>query len=373
MQRRILLNPGPCTTSDAVKAALVMPDLCPREPEFAALLAGVRRKLADVGAAGATHRAVLLAGSGTLAVEAALASLVGPDDTLLLVENGAYGRRAVEMAEAHGLKHRVLRLGWTDGATGAQVAAALGELPAATHCFVVHHETTTGLLNPLAEIVAACRARGVATIVDAMSSFGGLPLDLREVPADCVVSSANKCLQGLPGLSFVLIRPELLTAAARRPRRGLYLDLPGQWRAQEETGQFLYTPPVQVLHALDAALDELFAEGLAGRQARYAACHAALQDGMARLGFEAVVPERWQSRLLTAYREPADPRWSFAELHDDLAARGITIYPGKVPGLRSFRLATLGDLRPADIAVFLDHLTVFLRAREITPGATSVP
>lgn len=366
--RKILLNPGPCTTSWRVKSALLMPDLCPREAAFGDLLDAVRSKLPAVAHAQGSHTAVLLGGSGTLAVEAALASLVGPDDRLLVVENGAYGRRMEEIALAHGLAHRCVRWAWGEAPDLAALDAALAAEPAPTHCCFVHHETTTGMLNPLAGIVAACRDRGVVTIVDAMSSLGGVPLDLRAVPADCVVASSNKCLQGLPGLGVVLVRPELLAQAATRPRRSLSLHLPDLWRAQEQERQFLYTPPVQVLRALDAALDEYFAEGAAARHARYAACHTVLLAGMQRLGFACLVPAPWQSRLLTAFLEPDDPRWSFAAMHDYLFARDITVYPGKVPGLRSFRLATLGDLGTADVERFLTHLGEYLRGAGIGPG-----
>jgi len=254
--RKILLNPGPCTTSWAVKRALLMPDLCPREAEFGDLLDRVRAKLVTTVNAQGSHTAVLLGGSGTLAVEAALVSLVGPADRLLVIENGAYGRRMEEVATAHGLVFRTVHLPWGKAPDLAAVEAALAAEPAPTHCCFVHHETTTGMLNPLTEIVAACRARGIVTIVDAMSSLGGVPLDLRAVPADCVVASANKCLQGMPGVAFALVRPELLVRAGERPRRSLYLHLPDQWRAQERERQFLYTPPVQGVRALDAALDE---------------------------------------------------------------------------------------------------------------------
>jgi 2-aminoethylphosphonate aminotransferase len=347
--RRVLLNPGPCTTSDRVKRALLMPDLCPREREFSELLAAVREKLPRVVHGQASHTAVLFAGSGTAAVEACLGSAVGPDDLLLVVDNGAYGRRAEQIAQALGLPHRTLRLDWGDYPRPEQVASAMDETPRATHCFLVHHETTTGMLNPVEAVVAECRRRGVVAIVDAMSSLGGVPLDLRETPADFAISSANKCLQGLPGLSFVLATPSAIARTAALPRRSLYLNLHDGWRAQEETGQFLYTPPVQVLGALDSALDELFDEGLEARHRRYAACYAALHGGMTALGFACLVPERWHSRLLTAYLEPDHPAWSFDAMHDDLYASGITVYPGKLAAARTFRLANIGDLRPADL------------------------
>lgn len=364
--RRILLNPGPCTTSERVKHTLLMPDLCPREREFTALLAAVRAKLPRAAYGEGTHSAVLLAGSGTAAVEACLTSAIGPEDRLLAIDNGAYGRRAEQIAQAFGVPHRSLRLAWAEYPSPRRVEAALDEAPTPTHCFFVHHETTTGMLNPLDAIVAACRRRGVVTIVDAMSSLGGVPLDLRATPADFVISSANKCLQGVPGLSFVLATPAALDRTAALPRRSFYLHLHDNWRAQTETGQFLYTPPVQVLHALDAALDEPLVEGIEARHRRYAACYAALHGGMRRLGFVCLVPELWHSRLLTAYLEPEHPAWSFDAMHDDLYGQGITVYPGKLTTSRTFRLANIGDLRPADLEDAVDRLGNHLAARGIT-------
>ena len=366
--RKLLLNPGPCTTTDRVKQALVVADLCPREKELGVVLDDVRRKLLRVVNAETTHTAVLLAGSGTAAMEACLGSAIGPTDCVLIVENGAYGHRAVEIAETLGLPHRVLSLAWGDYPRPEMVGAALDAAPGATHCFVVHHETTTGMLNPLAAIVASCRRRGVTTIVDAMSSFGGVPLDLLEAPADFAISCANKCLQGFPGLSFVLARQGALARIATLSRRSVYLSLYDNWRAQEETHQFLFTPPVQVLFAFDAALDEFFEEGAAARQSRYAACHATLLAGMRALGFQCLIPVEWHSKILTAFRDLDHPAWSFDAMHDYLYERGVTVYPGKLSASRTFRIANIGDLRPADIEIVLSHLREFLFSRGIFLG-----
>jgi 2-aminoethylphosphonate-pyruvate transaminase len=364
--RRILLNPGPCTTSERVKHALVMPDLCPREREFGALLTRVRGKLPRTVDGSATHTAVLLAGSGTAAMEACLTSATGPDDRVLIIDNGAYGRRAERIAQAFGLPHRTLRLAWDEYPHRERVEAALDAEPRVSHCFFVHHETTTGMLNPVEEIVAACGSRGVTTIVDAMSSLGGVRLDLRACPADFVISSSNKCLQGFPGLSFVLAERGALERTATLPRRSFYLHLHDNWRAQEQGAEFLYTPPVQVLHAFDAALDEFFAEGAENRRRRYADCYMALHGGMKALGFRCLLPEAWHSGLLTAYLEPDHPAWRFEAMHDDLYAHGITVYPGKLSGARTFRLANIGDLHPADIRHALDRLAAHLAARGIS-------
>lgn len=361
--RKILLNPGPCTTTERVKQALVMPDICPREQEFGKLTGRVRAALAEVAHASATHTAVLIPGSGTAAVEAVLASCVGPDDRVLIVDNGAYGRRAEHIARTHGLAHRVLKLAWGEYPEPARIAAMLEEAPRCTHCFLVHHETTTGMLNPLAEVAALCRARGVSLIVDAMSSLGGVPLDVRVTPADFVISSANKCLQGMPGLAFAIADRGALARTAKVPRRGVYLDLHAQWQAQENEQQFLFTPPVQVLNALAVALEEYFAEGPEVRHARYAAVHGRMVAGMESIGFVPLVPPAWRSGLLTAFHEPRAATWSFEALHDWLYARGITIYPGKIAATRTFRIATIGDLAPADIDTVIGLVREFSEER----------
>ncbi|MES1167333.1 MAG: 2-aminoethylphosphonate aminotransferase, partial [Pseudomonadota bacterium] len=347
--RKILLTPGPATTSERVKRALVISDLCPREMEFGALVSSVRAKLCRLAGAAMTHSAVLLGGSGTAAVEMVLSSVVGPADRLLIVDNGVYGRRAEAIARAHQLEHRVLRFRWGAYPDPGTVLAALENEPRPTHCFLVHHETSTGMLNPLPEIAGGCRERGVTLIVDAISSVGGRPLDLAQTPVDFLVGSANKCLQGMPGLAFVLARRDLLRAAGALAPRSVYLDLHGQWSAQETSGQFLYTPPVQVVNALDVALDELAAEGAEARHRRYAACHRALLAAMQRLGFQCLLPEAWHSGLVTAFLEPEDPAWSFQALHDYLRARDVTIYPGVLPEMRTFRVGNLGDLNVSDI------------------------
>lgn len=367
--RKILLNPGPCTTTERVKQALVMADICPREKEFGELTGRVRAALTEVAHASATHTTVLIPGSGTAAVEAVLASCIGPDDRVLIVDNGAYGRRAEQIVRAHGLVHRVLKLAWGEFPEPARIAAILAEAPRCTHCFLVHHETTTGMLNPLAEVSALCRELGVSLIVDAMSSLGGVSFDVRVTPADYVISSANKCLQGMPGLAFVIADRGALARTAQLLRRGVYLDLHAQWQAQENERQFLFTPPVQVLHALAVALEEYFEEGPAVRHARYAAVHARMVAGMESIGFVPLLPPAWRSGLLTAFHEPSASGWSFEALHDWLYAHEVTIYPGKIAERQTFRIATIGDLLPADMDRVLGLVRGFCATHGVFPSA----
>lgn len=372
LPHKILLNPGPCTTTDAVKHALMVPDICPREAEFGAIVTGVRDKLLIVaGADAATHTAILVAGPGTAAVESALGSLVPREGRVLILANGAYGQRAAEICAALGVPARVWQVPWTERPSPADFAAQLDAPDGRfSHAFWVHHETTTGLLNHLEEFGAACRERGVVSIVDAMSSFAGVPLVLGNMPVDFLLSSANKCLQGMPGVAFVLARrAPLAAAAAEKICRSVALDLHRHLQAEDAGGQFPFTPPVQVLYALDRALDETLAEGVPGRAARYAACHATMLAGMTALGFEPLLAPALRSGLLTAFRTPAWPGYSFDGFHDFLFARGITLYPGKLPGADTFRVATIGALTPADIEIFLANTREWLRTLHRTSGS----
>lgn len=357
--RKILLNPGPATTTDAVKQALVVPDICPRETEFGEMVQQVRRDLLAVaGADPATHTAVLIAGPGTAAMEAAIGSLVPAAGRVLILDNGAYGERAGQIAAALGVPAEVWRLLWTAQPGPAEFAARL-DAGRFTHAFWVHHETTTGMLNPLAAYGAACRARGVVSIVDAMSSFAGLDFALRDLPVDFIISSANKCLQGMAGVSFVIgPRASVATSAAR----GYALDLARHERSLA-TGQFPFTPPVQVVYALAAALRETLAETVPARAARYRACHEMMLAGMERLGFAPLLPRPLHSGLLTAFHTPAWPGFTFEKLHDHLFARDITLYPGKLPGTDTFRVATIGALTPGDLTAFVAAVENFLHAR----------
>ncbi len=357
--RKILLNPGPATTTEGVKAAMLVSDICPREAEFAAVVAGIRRDLLAVaGADPATHTAILVAGPGTAAMEAALGSLVPPAGRVLILDNGAYGERAGAIAAALGVPARIWRCAWTARPAAAEFAAQLAGGEPCTHAFWVHHETTTGLLNPLEEFGAVCRAWGVTSIVDAMSSFAGRPLHLGTTPVDVLISSANKCLEGQPGISFVLARRAALAASAG-VARSVALNLHTHERSQA-TGQFPFTPPVPVVYALAAALRETLAETVPVRAARYRQCYEVMLAGLEAQGFVPLLPRELHSGLLTAFLTPDWPGFSFSGLHDHLYARGITLYPGKLPGTDTFRVANLGALTPEDLRTFLAAVQDYL-------------
>jgi 2-aminoethylphosphonate-pyruvate transaminase len=367
IRRNVLLTPGPATTSERVKQAQVVPDICPREAEFGALQDSIRRRLVQVVHGEETHTAVLFAGSGTAAVEACISSVVPGQGKILVLVNGAYGQRILDMCRIHLRPEQiaVYETAYDALPDPAEVDRMLSTDRAITHVALIHHETTTGILNPLEDMAEIVQRHGAKLIVDAMSSFAGISLDLRQTPCDFVISSSNKCIQGMAGASFVICRNNLLEPYENYRPRSLYLDLYGQHACFESTLQMRFTPPVQVLYALDAALDEFFEETQQGRYQRYCRSWEVLLEGMARLGFAMAVPHLPQSRLLTAFLEPQHPCYRFEAMHDALLAERYTLYPGKVGNIASFRLANIGQIDASDIRAFLGAMERYLTTHGI--------
>ena len=344
----VLLTPGPLTTSAATKQAMLR-DWGSRDKRFIALTAEVRRALIDIAQGDAQFTCVPMQGSGTFAVEAAVATLVPPSGKMLVLDNGAYGRRIAQIAARVGRACVALRSAEERPVDCAALRRALMRDTAVTHVALVHCETSSGLLNPLAEIAEVVEAAGRRLIVDAMSSFGALPLDVGLPAIDGVVASANKCLEGVPGLAFAIVRTTAL-AQARHNAPSLSLDLYDQWRVIEQAGQWRFTPPTHVVAALAQALGAHAAEGgVDGRFARYRRNHRALADGMRGLGFETVLPDKFQAPIIVAFRHPADRAYSFDQLYDGMAARGFLIYPGKLTAVPSFRIGCIGDIGESHI------------------------
>lgn len=353
MSRMILLNPGPANTSEGVKRALTKPDICPRERSFGEVLLDVRDRLTRVVHAGDRYTTVMVGGSGTAAVEMAIASAVPAQGRLLVVDNGAYGTRMAEIAAAYGMQHDVEKFGVGGYPDVDRIRERLQQ-QRYTQLAVVHHETSTGMLNPVAEIAQLCKQHGVELIVDAMSSYAGMPIDIEAAGIDYLVASSNKCIQGMAGLGFVICRRATLEKLVRAPGRSYYLSLADQHRFLEKTGQMQFTPPVQIVYALDQALHEFEAEGGASaRHARYLRNWQALDSGMLDLGFRRLLPEAILSQILTAYLEPDHPNYSFDAMHDHLYAKGFTIYPGKGAQRDTFRLANMGDVEVSDMLAFV--------------------
>ena len=349
MRPYLLLTPGPLTTTETVKKAM-MGDWCTWDDDYnQGIVQNIRARLVRLAASRPDdYTAVLLQGSGTYCVEATLGTAVRPTDHLLIAANGAYGQRMGTIARYYGLPHHVLSFGETSPVSPEAVGRYLDEHPETTHVALVHCETTTGILNPLEAVARTVKERGLTLIVDAMSSFGGVPLDLSALGVDFLVSSANKCVQGVPGFGFVLARRELL-AGCKGVARSLSLDLYDQWHTMEQgCGKSRFTSPTHVVRACLQALVELEEEGgIAARHARYSANHRTLVRGMQRLGFRPLLPEELRSPVITSFLYPrAD--FDFPGLYRRLKERGFVIYPGKISQADTFRVGTIGDVHPAD-------------------------
>lgn len=355
---KLLFTPGPLSTSHTVKAAMLR-DLGSRDAEFVEAVRGVRAAaLRHAGVDAGEWSMVPMQGSGTFGVEAVVSSVVPQPGKggLLLVTNGAYGDRIADMARVHGMHHRVLSFSDREQPDLAQVDAALADDPLLSHVAVVHSETTSGIFNDVAACGEVVRRHGRQFIVDAMSSFFAYPLDLEAAGVDYLVTSSNKCIQGVPGFAIVIARNSSL-ASSEGCARTLSLDVHAQLRGLDGNGQFRFTPPTHAVLAAAQAFAELEEEGGVGaRHARYVENQRVLSAGMRELGFEQYVPEHLQGPIILTYLYPADPKWSFEQFYSRLSERGMVIYPGKVTQEEAFRVGNIGHLFPEDMEELLGHV-----------------
>ena len=352
----LLLTPGPLTTSRRVREAMLA-DYSTWDVDYNSIVEEVRAELVMLAGDPSLLTCTLMQGSGTFAVEAAIGSAVPRDGRIAIVNNGAYGKRMVEIAQRLGIDCVEIAFAETELADPQRIAAVLDDDPAITHLAMAHCETTTGMLNPAEAVGAVVRARGRLFILDAMSSFGGVDMTMDSVAADFLISSANKCVQGVPGFGFVLA-PRARMEAIRGQARSLSLDLWDQWREMEEKGgKWRYTSPTHTVVAFRQALRELAEEGgVAARAQRYRDNHRRLVDGMRALGFRTLVRDEWQSPIITSFHYPEDPRFTFDEFYDRLKRRRFVIYPGKVSQAACFRIGTIGHVFPGDIDELLEAI-----------------
>lgn len=344
----LLLTPGPITTSADTKKKMLR-DWGSRDRDFIALTQRVRDRLLQLAGGGETHACVPLQGSGTFGVEAMLGTFLPREGKVLIPVNGAYGARIAEIVTRMGRDCQTLALEETLPLDPAVIEEALASDPAITHVAAVHCETGSGLLNPIEEIAALTARHKRRLLLDAISTFGALPLDVGVLPCDALAASANKCLEGVPGVAFVIVRKDFL-AASQGNASSLSLDLFGQWQALEKTGQWRFTPPTQVVAALDQALEEHAAEGaVKGRGARYRANCRALVEGMRELGFRTFLPDSLQAPIIVAFHSPQDKNFVFAAFYDFLREKGYVIYPGKVTTADTFRIGCIGKVGEKDI------------------------
>ncbi len=339
----ILLTPGPLTTSAETKSAMLT-DWGSWDGAFNELTASVCRDLVAIVDAQAEHVCVPLQGSGTFAVEAALGTLVPRGGKVLVPDNGSYCKRIVRILKYLGREAIVLPHGEQEPADPARIDAALGADPSITHVAQVHCETGTGILNPLAEIASIVAKRGRGLIVDAMSSYGAIPIDARTLRFDALVAASGKCLEGVPGMGFVIARRTVLERSAGNSG-SLAMDLLDQWQYLQKTGQWRFTPPTHVVAALRAAIDQYQAQGgLAARLARYTENCAALVSGMRAMGFRTFLPDALQAPIIVTFHSPPDPKYDFAEFYRRVRDRGFTLYPGKLTAVDTFRVGCIGAI-----------------------------
>jgi 2-aminoethylphosphonate-pyruvate transaminase len=330
--------------------------------EFNELVANVRgRLLALAGVSSGTGwEAVLLQGSGTFGVEAVFQTCVAPEGKVAVLANGAYGERIVQMLQYAKIAHCVLRAGEDTPLSAADLEDLLRRDADITHVAVVHCETTTGILNPIEKLGRTAKGHGKCYVVDAMSSFGAIPIDVEGCGIDFLVSSSNKCVEGVPGFSFVFCRRAML-AACEGFARSLSLDLLGQLKGFEKNGQFRYTPPTHAILAFEQALTELEREGgIAARGERYRQNHEVLLRGMRELGFQVYLDRRVQSHIITAFLSPQDPHFSFEAFYRKLSERGFIIYPGKLTRVDTFRIGNIGRLFPEDMEQLVQAIRAVL-------------
>lgn len=358
-KREILLNPGPATTSTAVKYAQIQPDICPREEAFGDVMRFVSTELTAFVANNDHYNTVLFPGSGTAAVEAILTSVINKDETLLIVHNGAYGKRMQEICDTYAINYVMYDSPYTKALDYNDLEKFISINKHITHVAIIHNETTTGLLNDLSAVGDICRKKNLTFIVDAMSSYAAIPIDMPTQNIHFLAASSNKNIQGMAGISFVISNKSKLEQCKNRKRKSYYLDLYAQYEYFNKTGQSRFTPPVQTFYALQQAIIEAKNEGIINRYQRYAESWEALITGLKELNLEWVIPLEHHSKIITAIYEPNYENYDFTDMHDELFSKGFTIYPGKVGTLNTFRIANIGDINKNDMQNFINALKVY--------------
>jgi len=367
----ILLTPGPLTTSLATKTAMLR-DWGSWDSKFNTVTARVRERLTGILNGADTHVCVPLQGSGTFSVEAAVNTLVPRDGHVLVLINGAYGKRMARLTEMMGRRLTTFETAEDVPTTASDVARLLDRDASITHVGLIHCETSTGILNPLPEIAAVIAHRKRSLIIDAMSSFGAIAIDARSVAFDALVAASGKCIEGPPGMGFVFARRSVLERCAGHST-SLSLDLHDQWTYMERTMQWRYTPPTHVVVALDAALGQyLEAGGQRARLARYTANYETLVAGMGELGFRVFLDPKIQAPIIVTFHAPADPKYSFKEFYDRVRDKGFILYPGKLTQVETFRVGCIGAIGPAEMRHAVNAVRDTLREtgiRQVAPAA----
>lgn len=353
IKRKILLNPGPATTTDSVKMAQVVPDICPREVEFASLMKNLRSDLLKIVHANPQkYTSVLFCGSGTINIDVCLNSLLPTNKKALIINNGAYSTRAVEVCEYYGLPHINLKFAVDELPDLPLIEKTLKEHPNIALVYTTHNETGTGILNPIREIGALVHKYNAIFVVDTTSTLAMRPIDMDKDNIDFCMASAQKGLQAMTGLSFIIGKEDIIKKTKDYPKRSYYCNLYLQYEYFEKTGQMHFTPPVQTIYSAIQALKEYFEEGEDAKWQRHTRIFNAIHKGLEELGFRNVIKKEWQAGLVVSAIYPDDNNWDFDKIHDYCYERGFTIYPGKISTTNTFRLCALGQIDENDIKDF---------------------
>lgn len=352
IKRNILLNPGPSTTTDSVKMAQVVPDICPREKEFQSIMAPMRRDLVKIVHGGDDYTSVLFCGSGTICIDITLNSLLDAGKKALVINNGSYSQRAVDVLNYYGLPVIDLQQPINRTPDLNVIEETLKGNNDIGYVYMTHHETGSGLLNPIREVGALAHKYGAFFITDTTSSYAMIPINVYEDNVDFCMASAQKGIMGMTGLSYVIGKKNIIEESKNFPKRSYYCNLYMQYEYFEKTGEMHFTPPVQTIYAAKQALIEYFEEGEEAKWARHQRVMKAIHDGEEKLGLKEILDRSVQSGLVSAVKYPDDENWNFEKIHDYCYERGFTIYPGKIEKQGTFRLCALGAIDEADIVEF---------------------
>lgn len=364
MKKYKLLTPGPLTTTETVKNEMLF-DHCTWDDDYKQITQKIRKELLELAhVSPEEYTAVLMQGSGTFGVESVLSSVVGTEDKLLIVANGAYGERMADIAKHNGISYTVYQQSYDKVPDAAEIAKILREDGAITHVSMVHSETTSGILNDIESVAKVVKAEGKTFIVDAMSSFGSVDIPVEEWGIDFIISSANKCIQGVPGFSFIIARKKLLMESAGKAR-SLSLDLYDQWKTMEVDGKWRFTSPTHVVLAFAKAMEELKEEGgIPARNKRYTENNRLLIQRMKEMGMDTYIEEGHQGPIITTFFFPEDAVFTFSEMYEYIKERGYAIYPGKVTEAETFRIGNIGEIYKEDIEKLCTIMKEFLEEKQ---------
>lgn len=367
LKRNVLLNPGPSTTTDSVKMAQIVPDICPREKEFSGLMKGFREDFVKIVHGNLDeYTSVLFCGSGTINLDVCMNSLLPEGKKILIINNGAYSTRAVEICQYYGLPHVDLRFPVNQRPCLKLIEETLKNNPDIALVHTTHNETGTGILNPVREIGAIAHKYGAVFTVDTTSTYAMRPINIKEDNIDFCMASAQKGIMAFTGLSFIIGKKAIIEASKDYPKRSYYCNLFMQYDFFESTGEMHFTPPVQTIYATIQALKEYWKEGEEAKWLRHTRVFNAINKGLDELGFRQVIKPEWRAGLVSSAIYPDDPNWNFEKVHDYCYERGFTIYPGKISTTGTFRLCALGVIDENDIKDFFIVFKEALQHNNVT-------